>query len=290
MKMQSMTGFARSSGQNSQLQWSWELRSVNGKGLDMRLRIPNGWERLDPVVRAEVSKHFKRGSISASLDIKMLPGAQKLAVNTELLDQLIELCQSKGSEPNLDQLLAIRGVLEHSEDRSEFANDESNVNDIISSLKEALKGLLTQRQEEGLQTQKVLLEHLGEIGELVEKAATCAGGQPASIRAKIERQIAELLVKNEEIDPQRLAQEVSILTIKADIREELDRLKAHVQAGGELLSQGGVIGRKLDFLCQEFNREANTLCSKSSDIDLTQLGLELKAVIDQIREQAANVE
>lgn len=290
MGLQSMTGFARVTGQNDKFQWAWELRSVNGKGLDMRFRIPPGWERLDPIVRAALQKSFKRGSMAINLELKPVAGQQSLQINQDLLGQLVEACKKLGEEPRLDRLLNIRGVLENNDDKSDAANDGGLQKKILDSLHEAIASLKSHRGEEGQRTYDMLQDHLAKIGELVPAAATCAGAQPSAIRNKINQQINDLLDKSNAIDEDKLAQEAAILAVKADIREELDRLSAHITAGQELIESGGVIGRKLDFLCQEFNREANTLCSKSSDIQLTQIGLDLKATIDQLREQAANIE
>ncbi len=290
MSLQSMTGFARVASQNESFQWSWELRSVNGKGLDMRFRIPPGWERLDPIVRATMQKTFKRGSMSINLDLKPVAGQQQLMINKELLEQLVSACKENGEEPRMDRLLNIRGVLEMSDDKSDAANDEALQKGILASLNEAISSLKSHREEEGKRTFQMLETHIDKIAELVPLAAGTAGAQPQAIRDKIQGQIDELISKNNGIDEDRLAQEAAILAVKADIREESDRLGAHIKAARDLLSQGNVICRKLDFLCQEFNREANTLCSKSSDIKLTQIGLELKATIDQLREQAANIE
>ncbi len=290
MGLQSMTGFARISGQNDKFQWAWELRSVNSKGLDLRLRIPSGWERLDPIVRAAVQKTFKRGSVSVNLDLKPVAGQQLVEINKTLLTQLVETCKELGEEPRVDRLLNVRGVLEQSDEKSDAANDKTLQQEIIQSLNEALQSLKAHRLEEGARTKDMLETHLERISQLVLDATASAGAQPDAIRQKIDGQITELLSKRDDITEERLSQEAALLAVKADVREEIDRLNAHIKACGDLLSQGAVIGRKLDFLCQEFNREANTLCSKSADIQLTQTGLELKATIDQLREQAANVE
>ncbi|RED53525.1 YicC/YloC family endoribonuclease [Aestuariispira insulae] len=290
MTIASMTGFARSEGHDDQYSWAWEVRSVNGKGLDMRLRMPPGWERLDPKVRHAIQSYFKRGSLNIGLTLRSSENQSSMRVNNELLDQLTTLCRKMGDTPKIDQLLAVRGVVEQSDDRDDAVSDEARVNAILSCLDHTLKALHAARLEEGAQTAQILNERLDEIEALVNEAEKLAVTQPEALKNRIKNQVALLLEASPALPEEKLAQEAALLAVKADVREELDRLKGHVQAARSHLGKGGAIGRKLEFLCQEFNREANTLCSKSADLELTRIGLALKSSIDQLREQIANIE
>ncbi len=288
-----MTGFA-SSGVASQgdsgLGWQWEIRSVNGRGLDVRCRLPAGIERLEPAVRAAIAKRVTRGNVSATLTLPQRDGASRLRLNREALDNVMAIVKELEGKldtaaPRIDGLLGLRGVLESGDDATP-PDDKA----VLAALDQALVSLARVRTEEGRQLETVVVAHLDEIESLNGRAGTCAGAQPAAIKARLEAQIAELLGASPAMPADRLAQEAAMLAARADIREEMDRLKAHVAAARALLREGGAIGRKLDFLSQEFNREANTLCSKSNDIALTNIGLALKAAIDRLREQAANIE
>lgn len=285
-----MTGFARAEGHDEQFSWAWELRSVNGKGLDIRLRMPSGWERMDPQVRGAVQKRFKRGSVTLNLDIRATAEQGSLCVNRDFLKELSDVCKEMGETPQIDTLMTVRGVIEQSEDRQEASGDEQRVKAILTTLETALDALTAARSEEGARINAVLGDRLTEIAALVEDAENCAAAQPGAIQARLTQQISELLGDSAPVPEERLAQEVAVMVTKADVREELDRLRAHVAAAKDILKADGAIGRKLDFLCQEFNREANTLCSKSPDIELTNIGLALKTSIDQLREQVANIE
>lgn len=286
-----MTGFARGEGADDRIQWAWEARSVNGKSLDMRLRIPTGWERLDPVTRKAVQGRFKRGNFSISLEIRTAASKGAMRVNEALLDDLIARCEAHGETPRLDVLLTARGVLESAEeDSAALTGDEDRDARIADSLNETLARLAEARREEGERIATVLRDHLGEIETLVEEAEKSSDSAPQAIRNRILAQLDELLPKDGALPSDRLAQEAAVLAVKADVREELDRLKAHIEAARDLLAEGVAIGRRFDFLCQEFNREANTLASKSSAIELTRIGLNLKAAIDRLREQVQNLE
>ncbi len=285
-----MTGYARTAGADDVFSWTWEVRSVNGKALDSRLRIPSGWERLDPIVRATVQKHINRGNLTISLELRALQNQQSMQVNQAFLDELIALCKSRGETPKLDQLLTVRGVVEVSDDRDVDTGDDARLANLQKSLTQALEGLVAHRLEEGGRTQAVLEARIDEIETLVGEAEKLSAIQPAALAARMKSQLDEILDPTRQLTEERLAQEVAVLVTKADVREELDRLTAHVGAARELMTAKGAVGRKMDFLCQEFNREANTLCSKSSDIDLTRIGLALKSAIDQFREQSANIE
>ncbi len=288
--VQSMTGFGRAEGVDDRYRWAWEVRSVNGRGLDIRLRVGMGFERLDQQIRKRLSGAFARGSLSVSLDLRSHAEQPDIQVNEAFLNTLEEICRIRGQEARIDRLLSIRGVVDASDERQSAAEDADRCAAVLRTLDEAVGGLRDARLEEGGQTAGVLLTRIAEIEELVERAAGLDSARLPAIRDRMMTQIEELLGAGDAVDPERLAQEVAVLATKADIREELDRLTAHVGAARGLLNGGGPMGRKLDFLSQEFNREANTLCSKSSDTELTQIGLDLKAVIDQVKEQSANLE
>lgn len=285
-----MTGFGRAEGADDKYRWAWELRSVNGRGLDMRLRVGMGFERLDPEIRKRLSTAFKRGSLTASLDVRALGEVSSATVNLTLLSELEQLCRDRGQEPALDRLLGVRGVVDSAEDRNAAAEDEARCKAVLGTLDEAIRAMTEARRIEGVETERHLSARVDEIADLVAQANGLDSTRLPAIRDRLMAQIDELLANARELDRDRLEQEAAMLATKADIREELDRLSAHVEQARSLLSAGGPVGRKLDFLTQEFNREANTLCSKSSDTELTNIGLAMKAAIDQMREQAANLE
>ncbi|MEQ8604535.1 MAG: YicC/YloC family endoribonuclease [Marivibrio sp.] len=291
MSLASMTGFARVSGEDDRAQWVWEARSVNGKGLDVRVRLPSGWDRLDPIARAATPKRFKRGNVSLTLELRTRQAAGRLAVNEALLQTLIARCEAAGESPRLDRLLQVRGVVEPAEEAaSEALEADARAEALAAALEEALDALAAARAEEGARIRTVIEGQLAEIERLVEAAAACADAQPAAIRERLARQIEDLTDGRGGLEPERIAQEAAALAVKADVREELDRLRGHIEAARALIAEGAAVGRRFDFLCQEFNREANTLASKSSALALTRIGLDLKAVIDQLREQVQNVE
>ena len=292
-----MTGFTRVAGQHEEVGWIWEVRSVNGKGLDLRVRLPSGYEALEAVVRDVAGKTLKRGSVSVSLSINRAGAEAAYRVNRDLLDNLLalsaELTQDKrlsNEPPRLDTLLTVRGVVEASEGEEDPREAEARQKAMASSLHEALEALVDVRQAEGARLEAVLRERLDELDGLCNDAEGAASLRTAAIRDRLAQQVQDLLDMSPALSEERLAQEAAVLAVKADIREELDRLQSHIEGARGLLDEGAAIGRKLDFLCQEFNREANTLCSKSGDIELTRIGLAMKAAIDQFREQALNVE
>jgi uncharacterized protein (TIGR00255 family) len=291
----SMTGFARAEGTTGDFHWTWELKSVNGRNLDIRCRLPAGYEQIDSFVRSRAAEALKRGNLSINLTVNDTASQGKLAVNREALDQILaaanELAaKTKAEPPRLDGLLGLKGVLEIELPEIDEAETARRSEALQQGFAKAVAGLEDMRRVEGKRLSDLILAHLDEIERLRLAAAATAGAQPLAIRQKLEKQIAELLQGLTPLPEERLAQEAAMLAGKADVREELDRLAAHVAAARDLMRNGGAVGRKLDFLCQEFNREANTLCSKSADIGLTNLGIELKAAIEQLREQIQNIE
>lgn len=297
MPLSSMTGFTRVAGQHDSVGWIWEIRSVNGKGLDVRVRLPYGYEALEAIVRDVAGKILKRGSVSVSLTVNRASAESAYCVNRELLERLLALSDETKDEsrlsnepPRLDTLLTVRGVVEASEGDDDPKEAEERQKSMAISLREALEALLGVRQAEGARLEAVLRERLNELDGLCNEAEGAASLRAEVIRERLARQVQDLLDMSPALSEERLAQEVAVLAVKADIREELDRLKSHIEGARGLLDEGVAVGRKLDFLCQEFNREANTLCSKAGDIDLTRIGLAMKAAIDQFREQALNVE
>ncbi|MFD2207821.1 YicC/YloC family endoribonuclease [Kiloniella antarctica] len=291
----SMTGFSRSEGEYVGTTWSWELKSVNGKNLDARCRVPNGYEALDAKVRSELAKSFKRGNFHVNLMIDNKQKTIKLQVNEEILQQVIPLATRIGNEldavaPSIDGILNLRGVLELVEEEETPMDQEKRLDLIYISLEEAIFQMAEMRLQEGSRLAEIAQSQLNDIEALHKKASDLAATQPTALHDRFKKQMAELLKDGSPVSDERMAQEIAILVTKADIREELDRLAAHVAAARDLLAQGGPCGRKLDFLCQEFNREANTLCSKSADVTMTSIGIDLKATIEQLREQIQNVE
>ncbi len=289
-----MTGFARGGGANEKLSWSWEAKSVNGKGLDIRARLPHGFEELEIETRKMAQNSFKRGNITLVLTVRQADGKKQFQINRELLDGLIEtageLVSAGVEKPRLDGLLAVRGVVELADEEDGLASDNGTLSAMKASLREVLGGLAEARNEEGGRIAAVLHAQLEGIAAACGEAESAVAMQPAAIRRRLARQIAELMEDRPELPEERLAQEAALLMTKADVREELDRLAAHLEAARALLAEDGAIGRRLDFLCQEFNREANTLCSKAADLEVTRIGLELKAMIEQFREQVQNIE
>ena len=297
MPVASMTGFARGAGQDGSVAWAWEAKSVNGRGLDVRCRLPAGMDAIDPEIRRIAGKLFARGSLSVSLQIDGGQGQTRLSVNRDALDQMLDVCRElrqdvDAAPPSLEALLAIRGVVELAEEEEEEAPETRSQRDalIVSNLRETLDALLASRQDEGARIAAVLADQLDEIAKLAEQAADNAALQPEALRARLNERVGALIDATPALPEERLAQEVALLLVKSDGREEIDRLRAHVAAARELIEAGGAVGRRLDFLCQEFNREANTLCSKATDVELTRIGLDLKVVIDQLREQVQNLE
>ena len=291
-----MTGFARGEGEYDNTSWVWEIKSVNGKGLDNRCRLPNGLERLEPLVREAIQKRFKRGNFSVNLSLAKQAGDSGYRINWDVLDKAIAAVPevmtkcSDAAPPSVDGLLGLRGVIEASEEETDEEAAAALEAEILSSLETVLEALLKARHSEGSQLLVFLTGQVDAIEALQAKAVSEASRLKDILQERIKQGVEELMNESPPLSEDRLAQELAVLFTKADVSEELGRLGAHCKAGRELLSQEGAIGRKFDFLCQEFNREANTLCSKAMMPELTTIGLELKVIIDQMREQVQNVE
>lgn len=295
--IKSMTGFASSTGEWGGYGWSWELRSVNAKGLDLRLRIPDWLDGLEPALRADLGKVVARGNVTLSVRIARQEDGGALSLNTgtlavvldalgtletEAMNRGLTLAPSTGAD-----LLALRGMLEPGGGADDVAPLVAHLKSAFGPLVEAF---LAMRADEGAALNKMLLAQLDQIAALTKEATAQAETRKTNMTETLKANLARVLENAADADPDRVAQELALIAVKADVTEEIDRLGAHVDAARELLSKGGAVGRKLDFLMQEFNREANTLCSKAQSSALTAVGLELKAVIDQMREQVQNVE
>lgn len=295
MALRSMTGFARADGSASGARWVWELRSVNGKGLDIRLRLPPGLERLELPVRERAAKKLTRGSCSFTLSLHRDGAEMGLRVNEAALAAVLDAfdliaARVHAAPPTLDGILAIRGVLETADGEADEAARAALDAAVLADFDKALEALAAARAGEGEAIGRVLEGHLARIDALARAAEANPARTPEAIRERLARQVQDLFDAVPQLDQQRLHQEAVLLATRADIREELDRLFAHVEQARALIAEGGPIGRRLDFLSQEFNRESNTLCSKANDRELTTIGLDLKAVVDQLREQVQNIE
>ena len=294
MGLNSMTGFARADGERDDSQWHWEVKSVNGKNLDVRCRLPFGFEGLEPKIRQTVAAALRRGSCQIALQLSRTSAAGAIRVNEDALEAVL-IAVAKLREridtapPSPEGILALKGVLESVE-----ADAVGDIDDLsqamLESLERVVSDLAVSRALEGDKLRQILAGQLSRIDDLVGQARVSPARQPDVIRQRLSDQVARLLDDDTSLDPDRLHQEAVIIAAKVDIQEELDRLEAHVAAGRDLLDENEPVGRKLDFLTQEFNREANTLCSKSNDPALTTIGLELKTVVDQMREQVQNIE
>lgn len=295
MTLKSMTGFARSEAVCAGARWHWEVRSVNGRGLEVRLRLPQGYEGLEPRVREAAARHIVRGNVAITLNVQRDAGAAEIMLNEAVLSQVlaaIDRIRAAGDfeRPRPDTILGLRGVLEIAERTEDEAQTADQHGAMLDSLDTAFGDLSAARAAEGQRLGTALLAQLASIEELTERAARLPARSVEAVRARLREQLARLLEADPPLDETRLYQEAALLAQRADVGEELERLRAHVAAARDLIASSAPAGRKLDFLAQEFNREANTLCSKSNDVELTRLGLELKAVIDQVREQVQNIE
>ncbi|MBK5960767.1 YicC family protein [Rhodoplanes elegans] len=295
MALSSMTGFARSHGTSGPYSFAWEIKSVNAKGLDVRLRLPPGWDAVEPPVRARAAEVLSRGTVYATLTLDR-PGAQPVVrVNEAVLTAVLATLKGlrgrvEAEPPRLDGILSIKGVVEVAE--AEESEDDRRAAEaaLVAGFAQALDGLATMRRHEGAALGRLLGQRLDEISALVARAEAAPGRKAEAIRQRLADQVAALMETSERFDADRLHQEAILIASKADVREELDRLVAHVKQAESMIAKGGAVGRRLDFLSQELNREANTVCSKSNDLELTNIGLELKSVVEQFREQVQNLE
>jgi uncharacterized protein (TIGR00255 family) len=290
-----MTGFARSHGASGPYAWAWEIKSVNAKGLDLRLRLPPGWDAVEAPARKRGTDALARGTVYANLSVERKGATPTVKINDAVLSSVLSAFKSledkvDAAAPTLDGILAIKGVMEVIEDEEGEDVRRAAEQAIIAGFGVALDALIAMRREEGRVLETILSGRLAEIGVLAKRAEEAPGRQAEAVKARLAQQIAALLDDSTRLDPDRLHQEALIMAAKADIREELDRLYAHVAQAQKLIAAGGPVGRKLDFLSQELNRESNTLCAKSNDVELTNIGLELKSVVEQFREQVQNLE
>ncbi|MXN64459.1 YicC family protein [Stappia sp. GBMRC 2046] len=296
MTLASMTGFARAEGARGAVRWTWELRSVNGKGLDIRMRLPTGLEDLETSLREAASKVLNRGNVSIGLSMQREQGDAVLQVNEAALEAVLNAVHvlhrrlPDAAPVSLDGILSHKGVLELREPEEDETERAALRSELSASFAKALEDLVAMRRGEGKAIRDLLLTQLKTIETLTKRAEDHPARTPEAIRARMRAQVEMLLEASDAFDAARLHQEAALLATRADIREEIDRLYAHVAAARDLIEKGSPAGRRLDFLAQEFNRETNTLCSKSNDTEVTAIGLEMKAVIDQMREQIQNVE
>jgi len=295
MTVKSMTGYSGSDGVHAETRWQWEGRSVNGKSLELRFRMPPGFDGLEREARQRCQAVLARGNCSISLRIQREMVASEIRLSEAGLRQALAVAKAASEiadmpAPSLDSLLSMRGVVETAESEESEEARQALEAALLAGLSEMLDGLAAARAAEGDRLAAIVSAQLDEIGALIEKISGAASRQPAAIARRLSEQIARLTEGDMALDPERLHQEAVLLASKADVQEELDRLAAHIGAARALLAEAGPIGRKLEFLAQEFNREANTICSKANDIDVSHAGLALKSVIDQFREQVANIE
>lgn len=295
MALNSMTGFARAEGARDGYRWFWELRSVNGRGLDIRTRVPPGLGEIDIHVRARLQSALARGSVQVNLQTQTDEQQAAVRVNLEALEAIMQsaasIQQRYGAAPaTLDGLLALKGVVDVAERATDEAETAARHEAMKASFDTALQALQQARREEGEHLHAAVMGQVDTIAALTERAANCSARMPEAIKARLADQVSRLLDASSQLDPARLHQEAVLLATRADVTEELDRLRAHVVAARSMIEADGAIGRRLDFLAQEFGREANTLCSKAVDGEMSAIGLELKAVIDQFKEQVQNIE
>ena len=295
MALSSMTGFARSHGICGSYAWAWEVKSFNGKGFDLRLRVPSGWDAIEGPVRARAAEVIARGSMQANLTVERAGVGPVVRVNGAVLEAVLATMRQladtvEAAPPSLDGLLALKGVMEIADAEETEDERRSAETAAVAGFAEVIAALAQMRRHEGAALGHVLGARLDEISALAGRAESAPGRRPEAIRARLAEQVATLLAQSDRFDPDRLHQEAIMMAAKADVREELDRLAAHVAQAQLLIGRGGPVGRRLDFLAQELNREANTLCAKANDVELTNIGLEIKAAVEQFREQVQNVE
>lgn len=291
--LSSMTAFASTTGEIGNLSWRWDLRSVNARGLDLRVRFPPGHERLEPLVRERVGKRLHRGSVTASLQVELRGAVIGVSINHEAAALVARAAHELARDldlapPTSDGVLTVRGVVETAEPKTDA--DDATDNEMIASLDSALDQLIAMRGEEGQRLADILSDQLARLETAVADVEAMPARQPEAIRGRLSDALAALIENSQGLDPDRLHQEAVLLFQRSDIREELDRLGAHIEAARGLIASDGPVGRKLDFLTQELNRETNTICSKAQSLDITRVGLDMKSTIDQFREQVQNVE
>ncbi len=295
MALSSMTGFARSHGASGPYTFEWELKSVNAKGFDLRLRLPQGWDELEAFSKKRAAELLSRGTVYANFNLKRADALSTVRINEDVLAAVVKVASSLAGRidavaPSIDGLLAIKGVIEVVEPERNEDEDKAAIAAASAAFDEALKNLVAMRRREGEALGQILSQRMDEMAALAKRAEDAPGRKPDAIKARLAEQIAALLETSERFDPDRLNQEALLIAAKADIREELDRIASHIAQAREIIGTGGAIGRRLDFLAQEFNREVNTTCSKSNDVELTNIGLEMKNVVEQFREQVQNLE
>ena len=295
MALSSMTGFARGHGVSGAYGWAWELKSVNAKGLDLRLRLPVGWDAVEGPVRNGAAQVLARGTVYGTLTVERQGIAPVVRVNEPVLAAVLTTIKSlagrvDAAAPRLDGILSLKGVIEVIDEDEREEDRRAAEAAVIAGFRATVAELAAMRRHEGEALGQVLTQRVREIAALAARADSAPGRRPEAIKARVAEQVAMLLDTSSRFDPDRLHQEAILIATKADIREELDRLAAHAAQVERLITDGGAIGRRLDFLAQELNREANTLCSKSNDVELTNIGLELKSVVEQFREQVQNLE
>jgi uncharacterized protein (TIGR00255 family) len=295
MALSSMTGFARSHGTSGPYAFEWELKSVNAKGFDLRVRLPPGWDDFEAFAKKRAAEVLSRGTVYANLNVKRTNAVSTVRINEDVLGSIVKVAGVLAGKidavaPSIDGLLAIKGVIELVEPESNEAEDKAAKAAAGAAFDQALLDLVEMRQREGATLGKILSQRMEEIERLARKAEAAPGRKPDAIKARLAEQIAALLESSDRFDPDRLNQEALLIAAKADIREELDRIASHISQARDLIGKGGPVGRRLDFLAQEFNREVNTCCSKSNDLELTNTGLEMKNVVEQFREQVQNLE
>jgi uncharacterized protein (TIGR00255 family) len=295
MALSSMTGFARSHGASGPYAFEWELKSVNAKGFDFRTRLPPGWDDIESTVRRRSAQILSRGTIYANLTLKRSSAASVIRINEEVLASVLKVAGDLSDRidavaPSIDGLLSIKGVLEVLEPESDEVEEQAAKAAVAEAFEAALSSLADMREREGVVLGQILLQRMDEIERLASKAEDAPGRQPDAVKMRLAEQISALLETSDRFDQDRLNQEAILIAAKADIREELDRIASHISQVRELIGGGGPIGRRLDFLAQEFHREVNTCCSKSNDLELTNIGLAMKNVVEQFREQIQNLE
>lgn len=295
MALSSMTGFAQSSGEKAGLHWQWEIKSVNGKALDIRCRLPSGFEAIEATARSTLAQYIKRGNLQVTLTTTGAVALETVVVNQIVLEQVLTVAEKLrgrigGAPLSAEAIMGLRGVLDMVQPTQTEAEAAARLADVSSSLENAAIALAAARREEGARLSTVISAQLGKIESLVVAARDCPARSVEAIKARLQEQVARLFDTGAGFDKDRLHQEAILLATRADIQEELDRLFAHLEAARALIVSPEPAGRKFDFLAQEFNREANTLCSKALDKTLTAIGLELKTIIDQMREQVQNIE